>query len=104
MSLLGLYRISITIFSVRLEGLPSKEWNRKLLGLLKSVAVIQIILCENQLCFVNQTCTKQISSSSFSKTSKQSTYKLERQNFRTGRRIAPKFGTHVPIDTLTLIG
>ena len=33
-----------------------------------------------------------------------STYKFERQNFRTGRRIAPKFGTHVPIDTLTLIG
>ena len=31
-----------------------------------------------------------------------STYKFERQNFRTGRRIAPKFGTHVPIDTLTL--
>ena len=33
-----------------------------------------------------------------------STYKFERQNFRTGRRIAPKFGTHVPIYTLTLIG
>ena len=33
-----------------------------------------------------------------------STYKFERQNFRTGRRIAPKIGTHVPIDTLTLIG
>ena len=33
-----------------------------------------------------------------------STYKFERQNFRTGCRIAPKFGTHVPIDTLTLIG
>ena len=33
-----------------------------------------------------------------------STYKFERQNFRTDRRIAPKFGTHVPIDTLTLIG
>ena len=33
-----------------------------------------------------------------------STYKFERQNFVTGRRIAPKFGTHVPIDTLTLIG
>ena len=33
-----------------------------------------------------------------------STYKFERQNFRTGRRIAPKFGTHVPIATLTLIG
>ena len=32
-----------------------------------------------------------------------STYKFERQNFRTGRRIAPKFGTHVPIDTLTLL-
>ena len=29
-------------------------------------------------------------------------YKIERQNFRTGPRIAPKFGTHVPIDTLTL--
>ena len=33
-----------------------------------------------------------------------STYKFERENVRTGRRIAPKFGTHVPIDTLTLIG
>ena len=33
-----------------------------------------------------------------------STYKFERIFFRTGRRIAPKFGTHVPIDTLTLIG
>ena len=33
-----------------------------------------------------------------------STYKFERPNYRTGRRIAPKFGTHVPIDTLTLIG
>ena len=33
-----------------------------------------------------------------------STYKFERPNFRTGRWIAPKFGTHVPIDTLTLIG
>ena len=33
-----------------------------------------------------------------------STNKFERQTFRTGRRIAPKFGTHVPIDTLTLIG
>ena len=33
-----------------------------------------------------------------------STYKFERQHFRTGRRIAPNFGTHVPIDTLTLIG
>ena len=31
-----------------------------------------------------------------------STYKLERQFFRTGRRIAPKFCTHVRIDTLTL--
>ena len=28
-----------------------------------------------------------------------STYKFERQNFRTGRRIAPKFCTHVPIDS-----
>ena len=35
---------------------------------------------------------------------KPSTYKFERQNFRTGRRIAPKFDTHVPIDTLTLVG
>ena len=34
----------------------------------------------------------------------ESTYKFERQNFRTGCRIAPKFGTHVPIYTLTLIG
>ena len=34
----------------------------------------------------------------------ESTYKFERQNFRTDRRIAPKFGTHVPIDTLTIIG
>ena len=33
-----------------------------------------------------------------------STYKFERQHFRTGRRIAPKFGRHVPIDILTLIG
>ena len=33
-----------------------------------------------------------------------STYKFERQHFRIGRQIAPKFGTHVPIDTLTLIG
>ena len=32
-----------------------------------------------------------------------STYKLERQFSRTGRRIAPKFCTHVRIDTLTLI-
>ena len=31
-----------------------------------------------------------------------STYKYERQNFRYGRRNEPKFGTHVPIDTLTL--
>ena len=28
--------------------------------------------------------------------------KIERQNFRTGPRIEPKFGTHVRIDTLTL--
>ena len=31
-----------------------------------------------------------------------STYKLERHFFRHGRRTVPKFGTHVPIDTLTL--
>ena len=31
-----------------------------------------------------------------------STYKLEGHFFRHGRRTAPKFGTHVPIDTLTL--
>ena len=30
---------------------------------------------------------------------KQSYYKLEGHFFRTGRRIAPKFGTHVPIET-----
>ena len=43
-------------------------------------------------------------SPTFLKALHQSTYKFERQNFRTGHRIAPKFGTHVPIDTLTLIG
>ena len=32
-----------------------------------------------------------------------STYKFESHFFRTGRRIAPKFCTHVRIDTLTLI-
>ena len=31
-----------------------------------------------------------------------STYKLEGHFFRHGRRTVPKFGTHVPIDTLTL--
>ena len=30
-----------------------------------------------------------------------SIYKFERPTFLTGRRIAPKFGTHVPIDALT---
>ena len=32
-----------------------------------------------------------------------STYKLERQFFRTGRRIAPKFCTHVRIETRTAL-
>ena len=32
-----------------------------------------------------------------------STYKLESHFFRTGRRIAPKFGTHVRIETRTAL-